>query len=202
MKKKTFIKSQMPKYAVEPKDPAKSCKSRGSNLRVHFKNTRETAAAIRGMALKRARAFLQNVIDHKECVVFRRYRKKIGRTAQAKNQGSTQGAWPQKSARHLLDLLTNAESNAEIQGLEVDSLVVAHIQVNHAPKQRRRTYRAHGRINPYMSNPCHIEIILESKGDAVKKAADAGDKPASKAKGQQRLKNGATEAPKAVTMAD
>ena len=23
---------------------------------------------------------------------------------------------------------------------------------------RRRTYRAHGRINPYMSSPCHIEV--------------------------------------------
>ena len=34
-----------------------------------------------------------------------------------------------------------------IQGLDVDSLVIEHIQVNAAPKMRRRTYRAHGRIN-------------------------------------------------------
>ena len=34
-----------------------------------------------------------------------------------------------------------------VQGLDVDSLVVEHIQVNAAPKMRRRTYRAHGRIN-------------------------------------------------------
>ena len=33
------------------------------------------------------------------------------------------------------------------KGLDVDSLVVEHIQVNAAPKMRRRTYRAHGRIN-------------------------------------------------------
>ena len=25
---------------------------------------------------------------------------------------------------------------------------------------RRRTYRAHGRINPYMSSPCHIEVDI------------------------------------------
>ena len=188
----------MVKYAVEPADASKACKSRGSNLRVHFKNTRETAGAIRGMTLKRARAFLQNVIDHKECVVFKRYVKKIGRTAQAKAQGGVQGCWPQKSARHLLDLLTNAESNAEIQGLEVDNLVVDHIQVNQAPKMRRRTYRAHGRINAYMASPCHIEIILAQKGEVVKKAAD-GEKPAGKPSDRPRLKNGATEAPKAVT---
>ena len=35
---------------------------------------------------------------------------------------------------------------------------ISHVQVNHAAKGRRRTYRAHGRINPYMNNPCHVEI--------------------------------------------
>lgn len=42
----------------------------------------------------------------------------IGRTAQAKNEGSTtrQGRWPVKSCEFLLDLLKNAESNAEVGG--------------------------------------------------------------------------------------
>lgn len=31
--------------------------------------------------------------------------------------------------------------------MDVDTLYVSHIQVNQAQKQRRRTYRAHGRIN-------------------------------------------------------
>jgi large subunit ribosomal protein L17e len=44
-------------------------------------------------------------------------------------------------------LLKNAESNAELKGLDVDHLVIDHMQVNQAPKTRRRTYRAHGRIN-------------------------------------------------------
>ena len=60
-------------------------------------------------------------------------------------------------------MLKNAESNAELKALDVDSLVIEHIQVNKAPKMRRRTYRAHGRINPYMSSPCHIEMILTEK---------------------------------------
>ena len=46
-------------------------------------------------------------------------------------------------------MLENAESNAELKGLDVDSLVVEHIQVNKAPKMQRRTYRAHGRVNPH-----------------------------------------------------
>ena len=66
-------------------------------------------------------------------------------------------------------MLKNAESNAELKGLDVDSLVIEHIQVNKAPKMRRRTYRAHGRINPYMSSPCHIEMILTEKEQIVPK---------------------------------
>ena len=57
-------------------------------------------------------------------------------------------------------MLKNAESNAEVKGLDVDSLVTEHIQVNKDPKMQRRTYRAHGQIHPYMSSPCHIEMIL------------------------------------------
>lgn len=35
----------------------------------------------------------------------------------------------------------------KVKGLDVDALFISHIQVNQAQKQRRRTYRAHGRIN-------------------------------------------------------
>lgn len=34
-----------------------------------------------------------------------------------------------------------------LKGLDADHLVIDHVQVNQAPKTRRRTYRAHGRIN-------------------------------------------------------
>jgi large subunit ribosomal protein L17e len=79
-----------------------------------------------------------------------------------------------KSAEFLLDLLRNAEANADTKGLDTNNLIVKHIQVNQAPKQRRRTYRAHGRINPYMSNPCHVEMILTEGSEEVAKAEEKG----------------------------
>ena len=91
-----------------------ACKARGSDLRVHFKNTREAAFALRGLDLKKAKKYLENVVDHKECIPFRRYCGGVGRTAQAKAFKASQGRWPEKSCRFLLDLLTNAESNAEV----------------------------------------------------------------------------------------
>ncbi|KAI3897862.1 hypothetical protein MKX03_007080 [Papaver bracteatum] len=98
--------------------------------------------------------------------------------------------WPTNSAKFILDLLKNAESNADVKGLDVDSLYISHIQVNQAQKQRRRTYRAHGRINPYMSSPCHIELTLSEKEEAVKKEADTQLAPR-KSKKSQVLCSGA-----------
>uniref|UniRef100_A0A8C0GR42 Large ribosomal subunit protein uL22 n=1 Tax=Chelonoidis abingdonii TaxID=106734 RepID=A0A8C0GR42_CHEAB len=39
-----------------------------------------------------------------------------------------------KQWEFLLHMLKNAESNAELKSLDVDSLVIEHIQVNKAPK--------------------------------------------------------------------
>ena len=63
-----------------------------------------------------------------------------------KQFGVSRARWPIKSAEHLLTLLKNAEANADTKGLDTGNLIIKHIQVNQAPKQRRRTYRAHGRV--------------------------------------------------------
>merc|ERR1711950_6638 len=171
--------------------------ARGSNLRVHFKNTRETAQAIKKMPLNRATTYLKNVIAQKEIIPFRRFMGGVGRHAQAKvhSTSGTQGRWPKKSAEFLLHLLKNAESNAEYKGLDADHLVVDHIQVNRAPKMRRRTYRAHGRINPYMSSPCHIEVVLVEKEQAFSKTAanEPEKKKVSKKMKKAKLKMDRTE---------
>jgi ribosomal protein L22 len=81
----------MTKYAQEPEDKSKAAMAKGSNLRVHFKNSRETAKAIHGMSLAKAKSYLEDVIEHKRCIVFRRFCGGVGRTALAKNEGSTNG---------------------------------------------------------------------------------------------------------------
>merc|ERR1712022_6790 len=149
-------------YARTLENEAESAKAKGSNLRVHFKNTRETAQAIKGMMLRKAQSYLQHVVEKTEAVPFRRFCGGVGRNCQAR--------WPKKSAQFVLNLLLNAEANAELKSLDIDKLFISHIQVNRAQQQRRRTYRAHGRINPYMSSPCHVELILSQKEATVKAA--------------------------------
>lgn len=67
----------------------------------------------------------------------------------------------------MLSLLKNAEANAIEKGLDPNKMVVKHVQVDQAPRMRRRTYRAHGRITPYMCSPCHVQLFMTQPQERV-----------------------------------
>ena len=113
---------------LDPGNPTKSCNSKGSDLCVYFENICETAQAIKGMHIQKATMYLKNVTFKKQHVPFRHQNGGVGRWAQAKQWGWMQGWWPKKSAEFLLHMLRNAESSAELKGLDVDSLVIEHIR--------------------------------------------------------------------------
>mmetsp|Transcript_173 Transcript_173/g.379 ORF Transcript_173/g.379 Transcript_173/m.379 type:complete len:199 (-) Transcript_173:211-807(-) len=140
-----------------------ACKASGHDIRVKFKNTHETAQAIKGMALKDAQAYLEKVMKKEDIIPFRRYRYGVGRKAQCKKYKVCNGRWPVKSCEFLLSLLKNAEGNATVNELNPDEMFIEHVQVNKAMQGRRRTYRAHGRINAFMNHPCHVEMWLTQR---------------------------------------
>ncbi|XP_043410075.1 60S ribosomal protein L17-like [Prionailurus bengalensis] len=156
-------------YSLDPENATQSCKSKSTNLRVHFKNTHETAQAMKGMHIQKATKYLKDVTLQKQCVPFYHYTGGVGRYVQAKQWGWTQGWWPKKNVEFLLHRLKNVESNSELEDLDVDPLAIEQIQVNKATKMWCRTYRAHGQINPYVSSLCHTEIILTEKEQIVPK---------------------------------
>ena len=86
----------MVRYSLDEENPTKSCKSRGSNLRVRFKSTHETAQAVKGMHIRKATKYLKDVTFKKQRVPFRRYNGGAAGCAQAKQWGWTQGRRPKK----------------------------------------------------------------------------------------------------------
>eukprot|EP00919_Chromeraceae_sp_WS-2016_P036041 GHVR01085531.1.p1 GENE.GHVR01085531.1~~GHVR01085531.1.p1 ORF type:complete len:205 (+),score=27.00 GHVR01085531.1:54-617(+) len=184
----------MVRYSTKPKVPtSKSVKACVADCRVHYKNTYEVGRAIKGKSLPKAQKYLEDVLKFKRCVPFRKFTGCIGRTAQAKEFKATQGRWPTKSVKIILGLLKNAESNADLKSLTTDELNITHVSVQKAAKGRRRTYRAHGRINPFMSSPCHVNMILEEKAQTTEKAVDPTKKTiklTQKQKAKKRLTPG------------
>ncbi|CAG8836211.1 40990_t:CDS:1, partial [Gigaspora margarita] len=66
-------------------------KTHGSYLRVHFKNMCEIANALAGKILSKPMKYLEDVKEHKQAIPFRRFKGGVGRCAQAKTFGATQG---------------------------------------------------------------------------------------------------------------
>eukprot|EP00392_Amoebophrya_sp_AT5.2_P014348 g14497.t1 len=166
----------MVKYSREAAKPDKSAKAMGVDLRTSFKNTYNVCQAIKGFKLEDAKKYLQAVLEHKRIIPFRRFKSGVSRDGQCNEFKTTQGRWPEKSVKVVMGLLRNAESNAEFKGLDAEKLLISHVATQRATQGRRRTYRAHGRINAYMSSPCHIELILAEEEEEVAKPADSKPK--------------------------
>ena len=159
----------MTKYAKKPVLSDKAAHACRRDTPAHFKNTHEAGNAIRGRTIENAKRYLNDVLAHKRCIPIRKHKSHVGRTGQATEFGVTQGRWFDKSVRFLLELIKNLEANAKAKQLDIKKLVLTHVQVNRAPKGRRRTFRAHGRVTPYLSSPCHIEMFAEEPLTNVQK---------------------------------
>ena len=72
----------MVRYGAQPSNAEKSAKARGSHIRVSFKNTRETAMAVKGMKVTKALAYLKDCEQHKQIIPYRRFKGDVGRKAQ------------------------------------------------------------------------------------------------------------------------
>ena len=101
---------------VVPPPACAAVKAKGDNLRVHFKHCREVAAAIRGLSLDKAKTLLADVLEHKQAIAFRRFNSGCSQHAQGKPMHAPGNSvrWPEKATRHFIDLLENAEANAEV----------------------------------------------------------------------------------------
>lgn len=152
--------------------------ARGNDIRVSYKNTFETANAIRGMTIGRALTYLNNVVAKEEIIPYRQHNKGAGRKSQCKNVKSVHGRWPEKSCKILIGLIENVKKNAESQKVEnAEEMILSHVQVNRATDQRRRTFRAHGRITQFCAHPCHVEIIARKNVASVEAAGHAVARP-------------------------
>jgi large subunit ribosomal protein L17e len=119
------------------------------------------------MSLVKAKQYMKDVLAHRRCIAYKKHFRGMGRTGQATEFKRTMGRWPEKSVRVVLGLLNNLEANAASKNLK--NVTVDHVQVDRAAKGRRRTYRAHGRIGPYLSSQAHIQMWAGERAVDVKR---------------------------------
>ncbi|MDD1774921.1 MAG: 50S ribosomal protein L22 [Methanobacterium sp.] len=145
------------KYAYN-EDMNKKAKATGRSLKISPKHSREICNALRGMEVEEAREYLGEVIELNKPVPFKRHNKKVGHRRGL--EGWPTGRYPVKAASRILDVLENAQANAEYQGLDTDNLEIVHISSHRGYVIRGWTPRAFGRASPFNTPTTHIQIVL------------------------------------------
>lgn len=148
-------------YTYQAKAGDSVARARSIELPVSPKKTYEVLNALRGMPLDRARALLEDVIAERRAIPFRRYNQET-----AHHRGTGPGRFPKKIARHLLQLLANAEANAEYEGLDTDALVIKVASCARGRIQRANMPRAHGRATAWNEQTTNVEIVVAEQGAA------------------------------------
>ncbi|EQD51434.1 Ribosomal protein L22/L17, eukaryotic/archaeal [mine drainage metagenome] len=135
-------------------------RARGVELPISPKKTYEVLNAIRGLPLERARTVLEDAVELRRAIPFRRYNQETSH-----KRGVGPGRFPKKVAKNVLQILRNAESNAEYESLDTDRLYVKVAASSRGRILKASMPRAHGRATPWNEQTTHIEIVLaERKG--------------------------------------
>lgn len=145
-------------YAFTDDDKAKTAKALGRSLKISPKHAVEICNKIRGMKLEKAQAYLEDVMEMKTAVPFKKHNKKVGHRRGI--GGWPTGRYPVKAAKQILDILKNAEANAEYKGLDTENLKIMHISSHKGYVIRGWTPRAFGRASPFNTPTTHVQIIL------------------------------------------
>jgi large subunit ribosomal protein L22 len=147
------------KYSVQGLDPDRTAIASGRDLRISPKASREICRYIKGMRLDKAKEALQEVVELKRPIPYRRHKKKVAHRKGV--EGFDAGRFPQKAAGAVLKLLDSVEANAEFKGLYTDRLKITHIAAHRARVIRNYIPRAFGRSSPYFHHLTHIEVAVE-----------------------------------------
>lgn len=148
-------------YSYKPKNEEHSAKAQSKELRISPKHSYEICNVIRGMSLEDAKEYLEDVVNMKKAVPFRRFKKGVAHRRGLKNWCT--GRWPVKAASQILTVLKSAESNADYKGLDTDRLNIKHIATKRGPVLKGFKPRAMGRSSPFNTPTSNIEIVLEER---------------------------------------
>ena len=148
------------KYAYnDPEaDEAKIARAMARSLKVSPKHCVEICSAIRGMEVAKAKAYLNDVINMKKAVPFKRHNSDVGHRRGM--EGWAAGRYPVKASKAILTVIENAEANAEYKGMDVENLKIEHISSHRGMVIPGARTRAFGRVTPFNTPTTHIQVVL------------------------------------------
>lgn len=145
------------KYSVQL-DPTRTAIASLRDVSISYKETVELLDMIRGKKLSDAKELLEEVIEMKRAVPYKRFHGKVGH-----RKGMGPGRYPVKAAKKILALLNSVENNAEFKGLNTENLWIIHAAAHKGMKIKNYMPRAFGRSSPLFDQLVHVEIAVEER---------------------------------------
>ncbi len=140
-------------------------KVHGKDLPISKKHAVEICDFIRGKGVQRSKELLQQVLDMRLALPFRRFNKDVGH----RKGKIAAGRYPRKASEMVIGLLESLEANAQNKGMDAKSLYVKTIIANKA-----HTPWHFGRLRRRKMKRAHIEIIAMEK---TQKQAESKENP-------------------------
>lgn len=121
---------------------------------VSFKKSVEVCSFIRGKKVSSAIAALSKAALMEIAIPFR----KFNRGGVGHRPGMGTGRFPVNACKQIINLLNDAQANAQHKGLDTGSLVIRHISAKKAEKSFH-----YGRKRRRLMKRTHIEVVLEQR---------------------------------------
>lgn len=147
-------------YTHSSKSGETIARARGLESPISPKKTYEVLNAIRGRGLEEARKILNDAAEGLHAIPFRRYNQET-----AHHRGVGPGRFPKKVAAAVLEILQNAESNAEYEGMDTDALIIVTAASARGRIQKANMPRAQGRATAWNEQTTNIEIVLGERAE-------------------------------------
>lgn len=141
----------MKRYSYKGYSHENMARAIGTDLPISFKQSVEICNYIKNKNAGKAKKMLQDVIDKKAAVPFKRYIFDLGHK---KNTGP--GRYPLNASKKFIQLIESAEANAQFRGFNTSNLVITHINAHKAGKAWH-----FGRQSRRRMKRTNIEIIVE-----------------------------------------
>jgi large subunit ribosomal protein L22 len=151
--KKVEEKKIIKKKKREKEKKAHFARFKAINLPISTKVSVEICGYLRNRPLEKAKAILNQVINKKMAIPYKRYNRDVGH-----KPGIAAGRYPEKAAKHILKVLNAAEAAAENKGLDAKNLIIYDLKANLGTRQQH-----YGRAIRTQMKRTHIEIGVKEK---------------------------------------
>jgi len=149
-------------YAFKGYDEERMARVLGRNLSISTKQSIEICNFIRKKNLQFAKARMQDVLNMKAAIPFKRFNDGVGH----RPGKIAAGRYPQNACKAFLKMLESVETNAQQKGLNTSDLIIIHTCA-----QKGSSNPHYGRNRGRMMKNSHVEIIVEERSEKKKPKA-------------------------------